>query len=151
MNILCEKFSHPHPTMHTINTFLDDGTRYCVYLFTISAKIFGYCVCVSNLCNFNYFLLLLLDISFTASIRSIWASLADVMHQQRTHSLTHRAKWSIIVLCYILKEMHFEYLLAWILSVPQCSSIYLVEHCAVVQCVHMFMFMIPFFFPAHAI
>lgn len=49
--------------------------------------MFGYtaCVGVCNLCNFNYFLSLLLNISFTASMWSIWESLADVLHQQRTH------------------------------------------------------------------
>lgn len=57
--------------------------------------MFGYtaCVCVCNLCNFNYFLSLSLNISFTTSMWSIWESLADVLHQQRTHANTQRA-WS---------------------------------------------------------
>lgn len=91
--------------------------------------MFGYtaCVCVCNLYNFNYFLSLSLNISFTTSMWSIWESLADVLHQQRSHANTQRA-WS-------------QYATSWR---KFTSSICLPLFGRGTACTHIFMFMFLF-------
>lgn len=92
-----------------------------------------------NLCNFNYFLSLsrcywIYRLQRASSMWSIWESLADVMHQQRTHAHEHkkRAKWSIVQICCILKETHFVHLFACNIVALQCCSI----------CIHILMFLV---------